>query len=127
MFNEPRIKERKSAAARPPHSSVPPSLRLGRPYFMLIFRLENALKPGLTARAHAGHHGQVQIFSCKINHMQANPFSRPSRSCYCSFNSNAHPRPVRFQIPHLRRIFYHEFRDCNPFTLLFCVIRASCS
>jgi hypothetical protein len=42
MFNEPRIKERKSAAARPPHSSVPPSLRLGRPYFMLIFRLENA-------------------------------------------------------------------------------------
>jgi hypothetical protein len=44
MFNEPKLKERKSAAARPPHSSVPPSLRPGGPYFMLIFGLENAPK-----------------------------------------------------------------------------------
>jgi hypothetical protein len=43
VFTEPKTKERKSAAARPPHSSVPPSLRSGGPYFMLIFRLENAL------------------------------------------------------------------------------------
>ena len=43
MFTEPKIKERKSAAARPPHflvSALPP---VGRPYFMLIFGLENAV------------------------------------------------------------------------------------
>jgi len=51
VFTEPKTKERKSAAARPPHSSVPPSLRSGGPYFMLIFRLENAQRSYQSAAA----------------------------------------------------------------------------
>jgi hypothetical protein len=38
----PKTKERKSAATRPPHSPIPLSLRSSGTDFMLIFRLENA-------------------------------------------------------------------------------------
>jgi len=46
---EPKTKERKSAAPRPPHSPNRLSLQSSKTDFMLIFQLENADKPGTVA------------------------------------------------------------------------------
>jgi hypothetical protein len=57
LVSKPKTEERKSAAARPPHSSVSALTR--SPDFMLILRLENALvRLGSALAAAAGSPGR---------------------------------------------------------------------
>jgi len=50
FFAEPKTKERKSAAPRPPHSPNRLSLQSSKTDFMLIFQLENAYSSTLSVK-----------------------------------------------------------------------------